>query len=171
MRYSISSFSSKDLVVVRWTDRIDEAYALMRQKGFRHLPVADDNGFIVGIISDRDFARAMQIDQADFASGYPSRASFDPQHSVRDFMSWPVESIEESASIIDAARLMLDKKISALLVTARGEVTGIVTTEDMLRALIQTGEGASLRLIDRVEGALLQSPVGQIAHALGNAGI
>ncbi len=172
MKPSLPDLASGDLVVVNWLDSLDRAYALMLDRGVRHLPVADDDGEIVGIVSDRDFFRAMMVDQPDFASGYVARPEFSPMHTVRDFMSWPVTSIDEKRAVADAARLMLDRKISALLVTRGGdEIVGIVTTEDMLRALLNVAESPARRALDGVEAAIARSPVGQIAHALGNAGI
>lgn len=172
MKVSLQDFTSRDLAIVRWLDRLDEAYALMTKRGIRHLPVADDEGAVVGIISDRDFQRAMWIEQPDFASGYVAQPSFDPNRTVRDFMSWPVTSIDEGRSVADAALLMLDQKISALLVT-RGEdqVVGIVTTEDLLRALLSEHQSTAGRAINNIQGAIAQSPIGPIAQALGNAGI
>lgn len=172
MKISLQDFTSRNLVVVNWLDSLNHAYAIMSDRGIRHLPVMDDESAIVGIISERDFMRAMTVEQPDFASGYVAQPEFNPSHTVRDFMSWPVANIDERRSIADAALVMLDRKISALLVT-RGsdEVVGIVTTEDMLRALLAAAESPAHRALDNVEGALVRSPIGQIAHALGNAGI
>ncbi|MCM2283043.1 MAG: CBS domain-containing protein [Bdellovibrionaceae bacterium] len=172
MKISLNDFTSRNLAVVNWLEGLDQAYSLMNKKGIRHLPVADDEGAIVGLISDRDFQRAMWIEQPDFASGRVAQPSFDPNRTVRDFMSWPVTSIDEKRSLEDAALFMLDKKISALLVTKNGdEVVGIITTEDMLRALLAAHESPASRAVAKIEGAIAQSPIGAIAQALGNAGI
>jgi acetoin utilization protein AcuB len=167
MRPTVQSYTSRDLIVASWTDPVQEAYTLMHRKGIRHLPVADDDGYIIGVLSDRDVARAML--RGDSREGTPP--GFNPTDAVGDYMSWPVESIHEDASIGDAARLMIDKKISALLVLQKGEVRGIVTTEDLLRALLVEAEGPARKAIESVEGAVAQSPIGQIAQALANAGV
>jgi CBS domain-containing protein len=171
MRHSVRDLASKNLIAVHWLDSLDRAYALMTTRGIRHLPVSDDDGNIVGLISDRDFQRAMQIDQPQFASGYVAQPTFDQNTAVRDFMSWPVEAISETASVGDAAKLMIDKKISALLVTRGQAVAGILTTEDLLRALLSSTEGKAQRAIESLESAFVRSPVGPIAASLGNAGI
>lgn len=169
---TLQSYTSRNLIVTNWQDGLGDAYMLMRAHGVRHLPVVDDDGGVVGIISDRDFMRALQIEQADFASGYVPRPEFDANYVVRDFMSWPVAAVDEERPVADAAKLMIDQKISALIVTRKeDEVVGIVTTEDMLRALLDLLEPTSDRVRHSVEEFVYRSPVGRIATALANAGI
>ena len=50
---------SKRLVTIPMDRSMSQAQELMRQKSFRHLPVTDDSGTIIGILSDRDLQRAM----------------------------------------------------------------------------------------------------------------
>lgn len=168
---TVNAHMSRNLVVTGWTDSLNDAYALMREKGVRHLPVVDDEDNIVGLISDRDFMRALQVEQPDFASGHMPKAEFDPNSVVRDFMSWPVEAVDSNRTVGDAARRMIDKKISALMVTRNEDVVGIVTTEDLLRVLINETETLAEKVRDDVEGMVVDSPVGQIAQTLANVGI
>lgn len=171
MDHSLGTYASRKLVVVSWTDTLEHAYAVMRGHGVRHLPVESNDGNIIGIVSDRDFQRAMQVSQPAFSSGYAPSAAFEPGAVVRDFMSWPVEAIDREQSIGEAARLMLDKKISALLVSRGDAVVGIVTTDDLLRALLEETEPATQKIKREFESAILRLPVGQVAHQLSNAGI
>jgi acetoin utilization protein AcuB len=171
MKTNVQSYTSRNLIVTRWTDSIEDAYLAMRAKGIRHLPVVDDHGLIVGVISDRDMQRAMQVEQPDFTSGYPAKATFDPTSTVRDYMSWPVESVEDRESVTAAAKRMIEKKISALLVTRRSEVIGIITTEDLLRALVLDLETTVDRVRGTVEEFIYGSAVGPITQAVSSAGI
>lgn len=162
---------TSDLVVVHWTEKIETAFAILGVKQIRHLPVVDAEGAIVGIISDRDFYRAMQIDQPDFESGRIAQPEFDPNARVRDFMSWPVQAIDEKRSVAEAARLMIDRGISSLIVTSGDQVVGIVTTEDMLRALLVRSESLLDQIKAGVASTVYNATVGQVANALSNAGI
>lgn len=183
MKKTIKELSSHDLICIHWAEALDVAYRLMANNDIRHLPVVDGAGSIVGLISERDFQRAMYIDQPDFVSGKAPQAEFDPNAKVRDFMSWPVESISENDSIDAAARIMIEKKISSLLVTRGNSISGIVTSNDMLRALLgnqndnhdkdRTGLVKQLvvELKSKAKSALYNSPIGSIAQALSNAGI
>jgi CBS domain-containing protein len=159
MQIALSAYTTKDLVVVHWMEQMALAYGIMTSAQVRHLPVVDDSGAIVGLISERDFQRASQ-------DGF-----FDPLARVRDFMSWPVEAIAESATVADAARQMLDKKISSLIITREATAIGIVTTEDLLRSLLESHDSRFEHVREDVEAAIYTSPVGQIAHTLASIGI
>jgi CBS domain-containing protein len=159
MRHALSEYTTKDLVVVHWLENLARAYGIMNSAQVRHLPVVDEGGAIIGMISDRDFQRAMQ------------EGLFEPDLCVRDFMSWPVEAIDETAPIAAAARTMLDKKISSLVIVRDSRALGIVTTEDLLRALLESHESRIEHVREEVETAIYTSPVGQIAHALASIGI
>ena len=72
---------------------------------------------------------------------------------VKDFMTCQVVTVTPETSILDAARLMLDHKISGLpVVSDGGRVVGIVSEHDLLRDNVQTKRTHWLRLmIDRVD--------------------
>jgi CBS-domain-containing membrane protein len=74
---------------------------------------------------------------------------------VKDFMTREVVTVTPETSILDAARLMLDHKISGLpVVTDQGRVIGIISEHDLLRGGrgdVQTERSHWLRLmIERV---------------------
>lgn len=54
---------------------------------------------------------------------------------VGDLMTRPAISVDEETSIMAAAQLMIDRKISSLLVTKNGELRGIVTEHDLFRMI------------------------------------
>ncbi len=171
MSKSLSHLVTRDLICIHWSEQLGSAYRLITDKRIRHLPVVDHRGMIVGIISDHDFYRAMHIDQPDFTSGKAPQPEFDPNSRVRDYMSWPIETIDERATIAVAARIMIDKKISSLIVTRATAVIGIVTTEDMLRIIAAEPSPQLETFKDRIREAIYDSPIGTIAQTLANAGI
>lgn len=117
---------TKTLVTVAWNKPMEEASRLMEERRIRHLPVVDKEGLVIGILSDRDVNRAMNPLRPGFAEGMV----------VGDFMSWPAVTVDENVSIADVAEGMIDEKVSAFLVTkGENEVTGIVTSEDLLQLL------------------------------------
>ncbi|MGZ3719156.1 MAG: CBS domain-containing protein [Bdellovibrionota bacterium] len=126
-RSSVKQQMTGKLVTISWDLPISDASDLMDERGFRHLPVIDDLGVVVGIISDRDVNRAMN----------PANSGFMPEATVNDYMSWPVITVDQNLPLKDAAQGMIDQKISAFLVTDESKaVVGIVTSEDMLKALV-----------------------------------
>ena len=156
---------------MNWKDTMGLAYDLMTANSSRHLPVVDDSGSIVGMISDRDAQKAMIFDQADWLSAKTPKPEFDPNALARDYMSWPVVTIEETSSIKEAARIMLDNKISALVVLKDDIAVGIMTTDDLLKAIIGTDQESKSDFQNSIASMLYRSPLGTLAQTLANAGI
>jgi acetoin utilization protein AcuB len=122
------------LITVKHGDSVKEAFSLMRGKGIRHLPVRDNEEKIIGILSERDVQRALNVKKAGL---YEQEITLDENLKVEDFMSWPVYMVSEETSIERVAEEMLAQKISAFLVVDQNRVEkGIVTTDDMLKYLL-----------------------------------
>lgn len=130
-KHSAQEIMSSKLITIHFEASVAEAHELMTARKIRHLPVVDDDGAVVGLLSDRDVQRAMSPKKStqDF--------DFDPSFQVKSFMSWPVRAVEEHEPVADVARRMLAEKVSAFLVfSAHQAPVGIVTTDDLLRLLI-----------------------------------
>lgn len=124
-RPSLENNMSKSILCVRWNQSVEQAWNLMLAQKIRHLPVTDDEGIIVGVLSDRDVLRAMDQDFSVFTK----------ESQVADYMNWPVITIDQSNSLTEVLDVMIQEKISSLIVTKDEIPTGIVTSEDMLRVL------------------------------------
>ncbi len=127
---------TKKVFTVSAAASLEAADALMEEKNIRHLPVVDEAGLVIGIVSNRDIQRAINPNKPGFASNL----------KVADVMSWPALTVSEDTPIKDVAEGMIDEKVSAFLVTrGENEVAGIVTSEDLLRLLytILKGEKVS----------------------------
>ncbi|MBK9293267.1 MAG: CBS domain-containing protein [Oligoflexia bacterium] len=164
MLTQVKYLSSKNLIVAKWDESLDEAYCKMRKHNIRHLPVVSDTGHVLGVISDRDFQRAMQNDGHE-------RFYFKDDDTVREFMTWPAKFIDERVGLSQVCEIMINDKLSSLLITKADEVTGIVTSEDLLKVLqkyFKEQEGSKL---EGVKSYLYSSPVGEIAHLLSASGI
>ncbi len=86
----------------------------------RHFPIINEEGFLVGIISDRDLIRIQ---------GNPY---------LKDIMSQEVLTTFERTRIQDIANIMLYEKLSALpVINNQNILTGIVTQSDILRFVTQ----------------------------------
>lgn len=103
---------------------LELAHKLMNEHGIRHLPVLD-TGRLVGVVSQRDlhFIETLRdVDPRDV--------------TVVEAMAERPLTVTGRTTLRRAAREMLARKVgSAVVVDARGRVTGIFTTVDALRAL------------------------------------
>jgi len=110
-----------------------EAWELMRSRGIRHLPVLDVHGRLVGIVTDRDL-RQLVFDPRLRARVAGPAGEDVPVGAV---MTRGVITTRTTASILDAARLMHERKIGALPVVEGDDVVGIFTETDALAALVE----------------------------------
>lgn len=163
-----------DLISVSFDSNLDTAFLLMRKNGIRHLLVRDEEGKFCGILTDRDLQRAMSPHLIRSYGGVWESYEFDPQYIVSDFMSWPVEVISEDASVEEAARAMLENKISSLLIVKDDEAKGIITTIDLLAYLIGEMEAANRPTWKESLNSFLmrsQPMLGTASHLISQTGI
>ena len=95
---------SKDLVTVRASDSLDLAYAKMVRHEIRHLPVLNEENQLVGLLSDRDLQRALKSTVSGTDSFKFESCEFDPTSKVFDYMSSPIQSVEEMSLKIAAKK-------------------------------------------------------------------
>jgi CBS domain-containing protein len=101
---------------------VGDAYALMREHGFRHVPVVE-SGLLLGVIS--------MTDVGHLGARVPELLAM-PLHEV---MSRNLVTVAPGESVSAAAATMASRKINCLLVVVDGRLVGIVTTYDLLDAL------------------------------------
>ncbi|WP_437993602.1 CBS domain-containing protein [Sorangium sp. So ce145] len=120
---------------VRVDDPIGEAVNVLQTMDFRHVPVVDEQGELVGMLSDRDL-RALQSPYAEdtaVVGAAPRKASA----PVSTIMSGNVVSASPDADVTELMELMLDNKIGALpIIDGEGALVGIVSYVDIFRGLL-----------------------------------
>jgi len=121
---------TQEVVTVAPETTAVEALALCRGNRIRHLPVLQ-GGRLVGVISDRDLRAATP------ALGDPARAEALDLIRVADEMARDVATARPEDPIEDAAMAMYERKIGCLPVVDGEDLVGIVTSSDVLRALVR----------------------------------
>ena len=136
----VADIMTPNPVTVTPRNAIRTAVNLMREGGFRRLPVVD-RGRLVGIITDRDLRRAAN---SPFVVREQWYDNFILDHiEVGSCMTPDPLTVPPSASVADAVRLMRDHKVGGLPVVADGQLVGIVTETDLLDFLIELLERES----------------------------
>lgn len=119
---TVEQFMATDLFTVRPEDVIDLAANLMHWKHVRHVPVEDDEGKLVGIVSHRDLLEL-------FALGKTGEKS---EIIVRDVMKRNLITISPETPTLEALKLMRDKNIGCLPVIKNEKLVGLITAYDFL---------------------------------------
>jgi acetoin utilization protein AcuB len=132
----VGEIMTKEVITITPTSSIGAAIELMRQHGFRRLPVVEE-GKLVGIVTDRDLRQATNsplVLRERWYSEFLLEAI-----KVRSCMTADPITVEPSTPVVDAARRLRQHKIGGLPVVAADDgnrVVGMVTVTDMLDCLI-----------------------------------
>ena len=122
---------TSDPTTLKRNDKLTLADDIMRLGRVRHLPVVDDDGeILVGIVTQRDLFR----DALAQALGYGKHAQRKilDTLSVKDVMATEVVTTSPDTSLIEAARLLTERKIGCLPVVDNGRLVGILTEGDFV---------------------------------------
>jgi CBS domain-containing membrane protein len=130
----VSKLMTKEVVTLNANEPLSFADDVMRLGRIRHMPVVDDDGELVGILSQRDLFR----DALARTLGYGSHAQAKVLGMLRakEVMSTGVETIEPNTPLDEAAQIMLRKKIGCLVVVEAQEIVGILTESDFVRLAV-----------------------------------
>jgi acetoin utilization protein AcuB len=112
---------------------VDEAFAVMRRAGVRHLLVVSSDE-LVGVVTDRDLRRP-DSNNGDVMS-VSEMYKIGEDLTVEDVMTGEPTTVTPEALTSEAAKLMVDNKYNCLPVVRDTKVLGIITSSDLLAALV-----------------------------------
>ncbi|MBI3961124.1 MAG: CBS domain-containing protein [Deinococcus sp.] len=138
----VRDLMQREVVTVTRETPVSKATAILRLRGFRHLPVLE-KGELVGVFS---FTDACHSEESAGHRQYCPYNRGDEEMildslTVEEEMSKLVITTKPDAPASEAARLMADQKIGCLPVVDKGKLVGIITTTDILRAFAREQEG------------------------------
>lgn len=129
----VREWMTPDPQTVNASTPVMEAMQRLREGGFRRLPVVQ-NGKLIGIVTDRDLKEATPS-KATTLSIYELNYLLS-KLVVKDVMRSPVITVRVDDPIEQAALLMEEHRISGLPVLENGNLVGILTITDLMRALV-----------------------------------
>ncbi|KAJ5157358.1 uncharacterized protein N7482_008458 [Penicillium canariense] len=163
---TVAEIMTKNPLCARTDTSATDALDLMVRKGFRHLPVMDENQDISGILditkcfydamekleraysSSRKLYDALEGVQTELGSSQPQQV-IQYVEALRQKMSGPTletvldgmppVTVSVRTSVKDAAALMKEHHTTALLVQDQGSITGIFTSKDIVLRVIAPG--------------------------------
>jgi len=110
-----------------------EAVTLLQRHHIRHIPIVEGNA-LVGIVTDRDVRRASPsllsgINQSDYDE------VLDATQLSRIMTRQPL-TVSPDNEVVDAVRVLVEKKVGGLPVVKDGRLVGMFTSSDALRVLL-----------------------------------
>jgi acetoin utilization protein AcuB len=165
----VRAYMTPDPVFVSPDDNFHQATHMLRKQGVRHLPVLEKNR-LVGIVVEKDLL-SNQPSQATTLNLYEIYSLLETLR-IRQIMSRPVYTVEGDCPLEEAARIMVEHKVSCLPVMDGEKLVGIITETDVFKALVEVlgGEEEGLRFILRApeKVGVLATITNKIAEAGGS---
>jgi CBS domain-containing protein len=147
---TIADVMTKPVFTVRRETPLKDVARLLIDNGVSGVPVVDEDGAVLGVVSEADFLvkeqGAGEIRHRRLARLLGERPETIHQLEVisatnaGEAMTTPAVTIEASRPIREAASIMTNDRINRLPVTDHGRLVGIVTRADLVRAYVRTDE-------------------------------
>ncbi len=141
----VEHLMTRDVVTVSPETKLKEVAAILADRGISGLPVCDAEGEVVGVVSEADILRKEQGPPPGRSSLLGAVLGRSKAEAARlrartagEAMTSPAITIHPGSPVAEAARLMVERGINRLPVVRRGELVGIVTRADLVRAFVRT---------------------------------
>src|SRR6185437_4687852 len=121
---TVGQFMATDLFTVRPDDLVDLAASVMTWRHIRHVPVEDNEGRLVGLVSHRALLKLLT------QGALSNKANV----SVREIMTPEPLTVSSTTPTLEALEIMRRHRVGCLPVLDEGRLVGIVTSYDFLDA-------------------------------------
>ena len=128
---TLDTIMSTDLVTITPRENLATARERMHDRKIHHLPVVGDGGDLVGLVTLTDVLAATD----SFLRGDYNRIHA-KEIPVRDVMVTDVATVDEHASLRQAALFLEKHRIGCLPVVTDGQLKGIITDTDFVAVAI-----------------------------------
>ncbi len=128
----VSDYMTENPITIEPEEPLMRALEIIRLRGVRRVPVAV-GGMLVGLITEGDIKRAEPSTLTDSQEEFNRVMESTP--IARIMISKPVTTTADTP-LMEAAEIMLNTKYGALPVVSGNRVIGILTDNDLTRALV-----------------------------------
>lgn len=138
---TIEEFMTPDPYTLRQSDSINDAWEVMIGKHVRHIPITDDDGHVVGLVTQRDVLAATEPGAIREAKNASHEVKSDV--TLSEIMIRDVTVIRKHDSLRQAALYLQTHKYGCLPVVVDDRLVGIITDSDFI--------DIAINLIEQVE--------------------
>lgn len=140
---------TREVITVTRETPVLDALKIMKEHDFRRLPVVDEDGRPVGVVSQRS------IEELKPHSGVPMLWQAGPwasKHTVGEVMRKKIVSVRPNDTVEYATAKAQNGKVGTLLVVDENKIVGVVTTNDIFYKVVNPtlgiGESGTRLLIN-----------------------
>jgi acetoin utilization protein AcuB len=131
----VRDLMSNKVFTVKAEDDLGTAYDLMDTSGIRHLPVVDDDGLVIAILTLSDLYKSGGLSETEFT--VEERLDFLNSTLVSEVMTSDPATVSAEDSLSEAGQILMEDKIGGLPVVEGDQLVGILTASDFIRHVIQ----------------------------------
>lgn len=128
---TVADLMITDLVTLKESDSLAKAKALMSEKNIRNLPVVDDEGNCLGMLTQREYLKHAFYLVSQF--GTHQLAKKEEQTPVRNAMNKDILTVSASLSLRTAAEFFIENKYGSLPVVEDSKLIGILSPIDFVK--------------------------------------
>ena len=146
---------TRNVITIDANSTVAQAAQRMLDHRISGMPVVDDSGKVIGIISEGDLLHRAETGTErrtswwlGLVAGASSQAeNFTREHgrTVRDVMSTNVISVDENADLNEVVHLMESRRIKRVPVLGNRQVVGIISRANLMRVLVTIEPAAAAR--------------------------
>jgi acetoin utilization protein AcuB len=126
---------TRNPITVRENTSMYDALKIMRENKVRRLPVLDENGKLVGMVSEKDLLYASPSPATSLSVWEISYLT--SKIYVKELMTTKLITICEDCPLEEAARIMVDNKIGGVPVMRGDQLVGIITETDLFKIFLE----------------------------------
>ncbi len=128
-----SQVMSRGIQTLHMMDTLEAAWNLISRKRFRHVPIINEKGYLVGVLSDRKLSRELlnrgKLD-ADEVMNLP----------IEEIMVCQVMTAQPETALAEIAEMFVKERIGCMpIINNKHQLVGMLTRSDILRTMINVG--------------------------------
>ena len=131
----VRDIMSRNVTTLGRNDKLSAVGDLMKVDRIRHMPILDEQGSVVGIVSQRDLFLSALVRALGFGTSATDKIL--DSLLVKEVMTKDVITTTPDTPLAAAAQMMCDKKVGCLPVVDGGSLVGILTEGDFVAAATQ----------------------------------
>lgn len=164
----VREYASKTLISVLPETPLIEVQRLFNERGISAVPIVDAHEVLRGMFSTTDLLHVARIEMVSpraLAHVWP------PPHHVGHVMRTSVVTIDEDATLREAAAKLVEHRIHRLVVTRASRPVGILSTRDAMRAILEARVAEPLSCVMTTElqtvaiGDTIDVAIGRLSDA------